>query len=384
MIFLITWVAVSLTYLYLECDMNRIRTTGLFSLLIAVAAVIFMVVWWMGRLDYEYTEFNQLMNTLYHSDFGIILFIISLVILYLIPRVIPDTIVVLRSLVTRILVRKNTIYVVFIAGTVVSSGVVLNFVLGKSGFVLSYPLPMFFNGICMIFLALIGLYYFLDPGRLHILAWIGVLGLALVLSMSHIMPFVDPLRFMEFLYIPLAIIAAFGMTRIAELAPLSKIFPLILVVFVIVSVVTSFPSVVFWGTAFEPGHPLFDTRSLVIQHPASEISAISWLNDSHAVGVIETDAYVGYAAGGMISANALSIQSVFPFVRAGGYPQSISENAQQHYLLILSRFTEYLEFGAQWLGEKHPLDQENLKKIDRDCNKLYDNGNAAIFSYSTQ
>ena len=81
---------------------------------------------------------------------------------------------VLRSLVTRILVRKNTIYAVFIAGTVVSSGVVLNFVLGKSGFVLSYPLPMFFNGICMIFLALIGLYYFLETDRLHILAWIAV------------------------------------------------------------------------------------------------------------------------------------------------------------------------------------------------------------------
>jgi hypothetical protein len=43
-----------------------------------------------------------------------------------------------------------------------------------------------------------------------------------------------------------------------------------------------------------------------------------------------------------------------------------------------------MEFGAQWLGEKHPLDQDNLEKIDRDCNVLYDDGNAVIFSYSTQ
>jgi len=384
MIFLITWIAVSLTYLYLVCDMSRIRTTCLFSLLIAVAAVVFMVVWWMGRLDYEYTEFTQLMNTFYHSDFGIVLFIVSLVALYLIPQAIPDKIVVLRSIVTRILAWKNTIYAVFITGTVVGSAVVLNFVLGRSGFVLSYPLPMFFNGIFMILLALIGLYCFLETGRLPVLAWIAVIGLALALSMSNIVPFVDPLRFMEFLYIPLAIIAAFGLNRIAELAPLSKIFPFILAVFVAVSVVTSFPSVVFWGTAFEPGHPLFDTRSLVIQHQASEISAISWLGSSHATGVMETDSYVGYAAGGMISTNALTIQSLYPFVRDGGYPQDLSQNAQQHYLLILSRFTEYMEFGVQWLGEKQPLDQENLTQINRDCNELYDNGNAAIFSYSAQ
>ena len=131
---------------------------------------------------------------------------------------------------------------------------------------------------------------------------------------------------MEFLYIPLAIIAAFGVTRIAELAPLSKVFPLILAAFVIVSVVTSFPSVVFWGTAFEPGHPLFDTRSLVIQHQASEISAISWLNNTHAAGVIETDSYVGYAAGGMINMPGLAVQSEYPFVKPSGYPQSTSKN----------------------------------------------------------
>jgi hypothetical protein len=384
MIFLITWIAVSLTYLYLICDMNRIRTTGLFSLLIAVTAVVFMMVWWMGRLDYEYTEFTRLMNSTYHSDFGIVLFIVSLVALYLIPLAIPDKIVVLRSIVTRIFAWKNIIYAVFIAGAVVGSAVVLNFVLGRSGFVLNYPFPMFFNGICMILLALIGIYYFLEPGRLHFLAWIVILGLALVLSMSNIVPFVDPLRFLEFLYIPLAIIAAFGLTRIADLALLSKIFPFILAVFVVVSVVTSFPSVVFWGTAFEPGHPLFDTRSLVIQHQASEISAISWLGNSHATGVMETDSYVGYAAGGMISTNVLTIQSLYPFVRDGDYPQDLSQTSQQHYLLILSRFTEYMEFGAQWLGEKHTLDQENLTKIGRDCNELYDNGDAEIFSYSTQ
>jgi len=384
MIFLIIWIAVSLTFLYLMCDLNRIRATALFSLLITVAMLILMVVWWEGRLGFAYTEFNHLLNTAYHSEFGILLFFISLIILYLLPLLIPHKIVVLRSIVSRILMRKKIIYIVFIAGTFVCSVVVLNFITGKSGFVLSYPLPMFFNGICMLILAIIGLYYFLEINRLHILAWVAALSLVLILSMSNLMTFVDPLRFMEFLYIPLAIVAAVGLTRIVNLVPRKKGFPLILAIFVIVSVITAFPSVVFWGSTFEPGHPFFDTRSLVIQHPSSEISAMSWLNNSHAAGFIDTDSYVGYAAYGMIRTPTLTIQYVYPFIKAEGYPQSSTRNAQQHYVLMLSRFTDYMEFGAQWLGKKQPLDQGNLTKIDHDCNLLYDNGNAVIFSYSAQ
>lgn len=384
MIFLIIWVAVSLTFLYLICDLTRFRATALFSLLITLATLIVMVLWWRGRLGFAYTKFNHLLNTVYHSEFGILLFFISLIILYLFPLLIPDKIVVLRSIVSHILMRKKIIYSVFIAGTFVCSVVVLNFITGNSGFVLSYPLPMFFNGICMIILAIIGLYYFLEINRLHILAWVAALSLVLVLSMSNLMTFVDPLRFMEFLYIPLAVVAAVGLTQIVHLDPRKKVFPLIMAIFVIVSVVTAFPSVVFWGSTYELGNPFFDTRSLVIQHKSSEISALSWLNNSHAAGFIGTDSYVGYAGAGIIRTSALTVQSLYPFIQQGGYPQSFSQNAQQHYVLILSRFTDYMEFGAQWLGKKQPLDRGNLTKIDHDCNRLYDNGNATIFSYSAQ
>jgi len=382
--FLLVWIAVSLSYLYLVCDNERIRTTALFSLLIASTTIIFIIVWGWRSMTYGYSQFSSLVNTIFHSEYGIPLFIMSLIVLYLLPLKIPDKILVLRSMVNKILIRKNILYAVFIAGTVVSSGVVFKFVSGKSSFVLSYPPPMFFNGICMILLALIGLYYFLEIERLHVLAWVAALSLVLVLSMSNLMTFVDPLRFMEFLYIPLAIVAAVGLTRIVNLVPRKKVFPLILAIFVIVSVVTAFPSVVFWGSTLEPGHPFFDTRSLVIQHPSSEISALSWLNNSHAAGFIDTDSYVGYAAYGMIRTPTLTVQSVYPFIKAEGYSQSISQNAQQHYVLILSRFADYMEFGAQWLGKKQPLDQGNFTKIDHDCNLLYDNGNAVIFSYSAQ
>ena len=381
--FLLVWISVSLTFLYLMCDMNRIRTTGLFSLLIASTAVIFIVAWGWGRSMYGYSQFSSLMNTVFYSEYGIPLFILSLIVLYLLPLKIPDKLLMLRSIVIKILIRKNIIYAVFITGTVVSSGVVLHFVLGKSSFVISYPMPMFFNGICMILLSLIGLYYFLEIGRLHILAWIAALVLILVLSMSNIVPFVDPLRFMEFLYIPLAIIAAFGVTFIAGLSRLSKLLPLVFAVFVIISVITSFPPLTFLGNSFEPGHPLYDTRSWVIQHQVSEISAIFWLDDYRVNGVVNTDIYVGYAARWTTRGNLLTIQTEETFTSDPKYLQRLYPNVQQHYLLILSRMTKYMEFGDQWQREKNPLSERNLEKINNEYNLLYDNGKAEIFLFKT-
>ena len=383
MIFLIIWITVSLTFLYLTCDMNKIRTTSLFAILIASTAIIFMVAWWMGRLGYEYTEFNRLMNTIYHSEFGIILFVASLILLYLIPLIIPDKILLLRSIVTKILFRKNIIYAVFITGTIVSSGVVLNFVLGKSNFVLSYPLPMFFNGMCMILLSLIGLYYFLEIDRFHVLAWIAAVVLILVFSMSNIVPFVDPLRFMEFLYIPLAIIAAFGMARIAESIKSPQFFSIILASVVILSILTSFPSVVFWGQSFEQGHPLYDNRNWVIMHEVTEISVISWLDTNGAKGFVGTDSYVGYAARAILISDPLSVDTLYTFIRSQGYPHNADTNSDNRYLIVVSRMNEYLEFGAQWLKEKSSLEETDLRKINDECNKLYDNGKAVIYSFST-
>lgn len=380
MMFLSVWIAVSLTYLYLMCVMDRIRTTSLFSLVITLTAAIFIIVWWVGRQGYEYTEFNRLMNTVFHSEYGILLFLASLILLYLIPLGIPDKILSLRSIVHQLLMKKNLLYAVFITGTTLSSIIVLNFVLGKSSFVLNYPLPMLFNGVCMIVLSLIGIYYFLEIDRFHILAWIVVLVLILILSMSNIVPFVDPLRFMEFLYIPLAIIAAFGVTRIMELTGSSKFMSVALAVFVVLSVVTSFPSVVFFGEPFEPGHPLFDNRSWVIEHKPSEISAISWLDTNHARGVIETDAYAGYAVQGISFMDSLSVQSEDPFQKVNHYPSITEFPSQQHYLLILSRMKEYTEFGAQWMQKKEPLNDKDLRKINNECNILYTNGNGVVYS----
>jgi len=381
--FLLVWIAVSLTFLFLICNRDKIRTTGVYSLIIATTTVLFIVAWGLGRSIYGYSQFSGLMNTVSYSKYGVPLFILSLIVIYLLPLKIPAQILMLRSIMDKILIRKNIIYIVFIIGTIVGSGVVINFVLGKSGFVLSYPLPMFFNGICMIVLALIGLYYFLEISRLHILAWIAALALLLVLSMTNIVPFVDPLRFMEFLYIPLAIIAAFGVTRIAELIGSPRFFSIIFSSIVIVSIITSFPSVVFFGQPFEQYHPFYDNRNWVINHDVTEISVISWLKTNGAKGIVGTDSYVGYAARAILVTDPLPVDSLYSFVRSQGYSHDAGINSENRYLIIVSRMNKYLEFGAQWLKEKKSLEETDLRKINDECNKLYDNGKAIIYSFST-
>jgi hypothetical protein len=382
MIFLLVWIVVSLTYVYLVCDISRLSRACTTSLGITLAATILMIGWWTGRLTYEYREFNSLINSVFHSEYGLLLFLGCVTILYLIPVMIPDKIRMLRTGIQKILLKRDRIYTLVVAGAILGSIVVFLFILGNLKFSLSYPLPMFFNGICMIILTLIGVYYFLDLKKIHILAWGLILALITVLSMGGIIAFVDPLRFMEFLYVPLAIIAASGLSRMAGKVKNRGLIPVGLAIFFVVSLVTSFPSIVFLNDTFEPGHPLYDSRSRVIQHEPSEIYAISWLDDSQARGVLETDAYVGYAARGIIDPDGLVIQSQSSFVKEGEYPQDA--NGKQHYLLIISRFYDYQEFGAQWLKEKKPLSGEDLLKIDKDCNVIYSNGNAVIFSYATQ
>lgn len=379
-IFFLVWLAISLTFLYIVCDIDKMRKTILFSLIITITSIVFMLEWWSAKGGWEFNQFNELMNTIFHSDFGIPLFLVCLIVIYLIPLVAPKNILSFRSLVMKILQRKDAIYCVFIIGAVIGSIVVMNYILGKSGYSLSYPLTMLFNGVSIMIFSLIGLYYFFKKEQLYVLVWIAVLSLALILSLNNIIQIEDRIRFIEFLYIPLSIIAAFGICRIAKTIGSPRIFPVLITVFVVVSIVTAFPSVVLFGQSFKSGSPLHDDRNLVIQHQPTEIFAVSWLDANRARGVVDTDAYVGYTAQGIIRTDALSIQSEYSFIRKW-YPQYADTNTQLHYILTLSRMKEYTEFGIQWLKEKKPLDEGEIQKINNDCNLLYSNGNANVYLY---
>ena len=77
-IFLLVWLAVSLTFLYLVCDITKMRNAIRFSLVITITSVVFMVGWWSVKGGYEFGAFNGLMNTVFHSDYGIPLFLVRM------------------------------------------------------------------------------------------------------------------------------------------------------------------------------------------------------------------------------------------------------------------------------------------------------------------
>lgn len=383
LIFLGVWSVISLLYLYISCEPEKLARTSLIDGIITTSTVLAIVAWWTGRLTYELSSFSGLTNSLFHSEYGIILLLISLIVLYLVPVLIPGKIYSLQKSIQQILIRKNSIYAALIIGSLLGSLVVLNFVLGKSSFVLTYPPLMLFNGICVIFLSLIGLYYFIEKDRLYVVAWVAVLSLFLVFSMSSIVFFDDPLRLMEFLYIPLAIIAASGLSRITRGIRSRIIVSLLVTMLVLISIVTAFPALVFFGQAYEPGHPLYDHRSLVIEHSSSEISAEMWLDTSRADGEIESDTYVGYSSRAIILSGNSTIQAEHSFITDEGYPHASGNVTQQHFLIILERMKNWMEFAEQWMKEKQPLNETTLSRIEWDCNKLYDSGTADIYSFST-
>lgn len=382
-VFLFVWLAVSIVFVYIVCDFEKIRKTALLSLVITIASAVIMVGWWGSKGGFEFFQLNEFLNRLFFCQYGIPLFFGSVITLYLIPMFAPKQIQSLRSFVQYSLGKKDMIYGFFVIMGIISGIFVLSIILGKSVFFLSYPLSMLFNGICIVGLSLIGLYYLLDKDRLPIFAWIAILSLALVLSLSNVIQIEDRIRIIEFLYMPLSIVAALGLSRISTTHGYPRVFPILITIFVVISIITAFPSIVFFGNTFEPGHPLYDNRSLVIQHDPTEIHAITWLATTNVPGVIESDAYVGYAVRGMILKDSLSIESGYPFMRAEGYSQHTDSHTQPHYLLILSRMKKYTEFGIQWLQKKEPLNNEDLQKIDNGCNLLYTNGDAQVFSYSS-
>ena len=72
-IFTLVWLAVSLTFVYLVCDMKRMRKNHFFfSLVITITSFFLMVGWWSTtKGGVEFSQFNGLMNSIFFCDYGI-------------------------------------------------------------------------------------------------------------------------------------------------------------------------------------------------------------------------------------------------------------------------------------------------------------------------
>ena len=379
-VFLIVWLAFSLTYIFCACDQKLMKEVSLISLGISLISFFFALAWWKTHLIEQYNEFETITNKLFYTDYGIIFFFLFLVALYLIPMFLCGIVQLIRKNVQKILLRKKEIYVCIAVISIVSAIFIINFVSGRSSFITNYPLVMMTNGIIMILLSLIGIYDYFDTDKLPILSWLGIIGILIILAMANIIPFVDPLRYMEFFYIPLAVVSASGFIYLARKVTSQKIVAIVLAIIMIISLLTAFPSVVFFNTAFTPGHPLYDTRSYIIAHPESEILSLEWLNKYNISGIIETDTYVGYPARALVQEKNVTWQSYFRIGNPDDPTKAYFYNLHQNYFAIITdRMKYYAEFGEDWSKNKTPLNNSEIELLNNEKNLIFDNGEVKIF-----
>ena len=345
LIFLGVWIVISLVFLYLMCRREWVRRASLIAGFITTTTILAIIAWWIGRLEYEFSEFSGLTNSLFHSDYGIPLLLISVIILYLIPVLIPEKILALQTLAQRILIRKKIIYAVMIIGSVIGCILVINFVIGKSTFFLSYPIPMLFNGICIAVLALIGLYYFLEKDRLFVLAWVAVLSSALVLSMERPRvicgsPQADGISLYPACHRRSMRIQQSRTMYSFQGAPVRLTQALVLT-----SIVTTFPAVVFFGQPFEPGHPVRRTGAWsLITIPRKSLVLSGWM-PIRPKGKSKAMCTLAILHKPSSWQFPLTVQTYFSFVREGRVILGGGYRFEQHYLVILPRMKEFWNLG---------------------------------------
>jgi hypothetical protein len=378
--FLLIWLSISLSYIYCVCEMKSVKKSTLFSLGIFLIYIFSTLFWWNTHLPSQYVEFETLMNKLFSIPYGIVFFIVCIITLYILPIVLPKILIVIRYFLSMVFSRKKEVYAITLIISVILAGVIYNFVMGKSFFITSYPGYMLINGIIMAFLAIIGLYYCLNLEKFPLVCWLGMMALVIVLTMAKIVPFVDPFRILEFLWIPLAIVSAIGFVQLFKNIKSERIKALVIAGIVTISIITAYPSIVFFNTPFNPGNPLYDTRSLVISHPDSEIIALNWLETNNVSGIIETDTYIGYAGRALVNHDNVTWQTYFRLGNPDDPLKSYYYNSHQNYYAIISgRMSTYAEFGEDWSKNKTSLKPAEIENLNQENNLIYDNGENKIF-----
>jgi hypothetical protein len=271
------------------------------------------------------------------------------------------------------------VYYGLIISAATGAALALNFFLGRSFFVLRYPLLFYSNGLMMIALALIGLRGFMNTRGMPFLAWGGGVAVLFLGSILRLYYFEDPLRFIEYIYPSLAVIGACGFVSLAR-----RLYAwggaTVMALICLFSLVVAFPSTVFWGQEFPQSDPRYDARASVIYHPETEIMALDYLRD-RAEGMLHTDRYVGYAS--LQLENITSDLSIDLLERKSA---SVRENldpdrfsAGIDFVLVRERMMRYAEFGEWLLREKMPLRQDEIEKLERKTSRIYDNGEAWIY-----
>lgn len=356
LVFIATWSGFSL---FMRASLKQ---RAVFSLGIAVFSIIFSMRWWEVTSSRGLGAISGFLSA--HSftlGEGYIAAIAFLAILFILSTFIGTKIS------ENIEKRKNLFYVTGLALIIVTSIYVISS-LSKS-LVLPYPLSYYLNGIVVSIIAVYGFYYFLENDRLPVLGWlIGVCSLLVLnlllnygVSGFSNFPLSDPMRVFEFASIPLAILAGFGIFMLEDRMSNIKV-KLLFSLFILATLITSLPSLVFLGNAFSSGNLLYDERSWLISHTEKEISSIKWIEEFGSSFPVITDQYIMYA--------------LKPTGKEVHVDRSLTGNG---YKLITKRMFYITDFGELILAKRTPLTADNIKELETNNMKIYSNGYAEIY-----
>lgn len=380
MIFVVWINSFAVAYLLFVSENHK---DALRALILSLFALAVPLMWWGMRLPSIYRlvvgTIDRLIPAAIPGD-TVAVIIIIMISIYASLGLLKDHIIHIRSHAHRLQHLAAPAYYGLIVLTAVGAAFALNFLLGRSFFVLSYPLSFYANGIMMIVLALIGLRGFMNTRGMPFLAWAGGVAVLFLGSILKLYYFEDPLRFIEFIYPPLAVVGAYGFVSLLQ-KPDAKAGATAMALICLFSLVVAFPSTVFWGQEFPQSDPRYDARASIIYHPETEIMALEYLRDHRAEGMLHTDRYVGYASLPLenitsdLSIDLLERKSTS--VREKLDPDRFSGGID--FVLVRERMRRYAEFGEWLLKEKMPLRQDEIEKLERKTSRIYDNGEAWIY-----
>ncbi|MFH0966750.1 MAG: hypothetical protein V1862_03590, partial [Methanobacteriota archaeon] len=321
-------------------------------------------------------DLNQLMfrdNELRLVPVGIG-FLLFAILLFL-PSLVPGGICLSRKIAEKV----NTYRGIFLKGiyiiAICGGFVLITSLTGHSFLSIQYPLQMIGIGILSFFLILMGLSEFFTAKRFQLLVFAAVPAAMLILGVTRIIPGmdilwsnqIDPLRFLGYLWPPMAIIAGAGLVKIC---PGERWWLIGVMMMGVLSLLAAFPSVVFIGETFDQSSPFYDNRSLVISHPESEIQAIEWFGVQQGTkGALTSDRYAFSAARWL---NTQGKQVNGPVSRP-------SERSEPGYWLLTSRMDIYANF-VEWLTKTpYPVSPGERDELDKNAIRMYDNGDSVIY-----
>lgn len=377
--FCVIFPVMTLTELYLFRPVTRMRVEAFFICLITGFGLSLTLLWWSRRIIFIYQSFIAAVDklSLWNREPRITPVVIGFFVLAIfafLPSFLPDITRPVRYLMHWSYQQRKFLQ---IGGFFVAIGGIVLLITsftGHSFLAVRYPFPMVAAGILILLLILIGLPLFLTSERFALLAFAAVPALMLCLGLTRAIPGIevlwstqiDPLRFLGYLWPPLALVAGAGVIRVFNTERRWQAG--VLAIF-LVSLVTTFPSIVLLGTSFDKGDIWYDDRSLVVSHPGTEIQAIEWFGKQKTQGSLTSDRYAFSAA------RWLNTQGKVVKEPTGRPADSTGED----YWLLTSRMDKYANF-VEWIThEAYPISREEREKLDENTIRLYDNGNTVIY-----